>query len=106
VEEKREPHYPLADVKAAVRADRYIIPGRVDEHMRSRGWRRAYAHECLLGLEVFDFHKSQAHRARPGVWLDVYRPRHCGERLYVKLTIHEDERRFILLSFCGDGEEH
>lgn len=62
--------------------------------------------ECVLNLRVEAFHKSVPHRSRAGVWLDVYRPRFRGERMYVKLTAHEREGWLLLLSFCIDGRAH
>lgn len=33
-------------------------------------------------------------------------PLYCGELLYVKFVLQEDGKRYRILSFCGDGEEH
>lgn len=106
MQEKRQPQYPLFKFKTAVRDGRVMFPGRVDAHLRSCGWARSDIIGCLLSLRGEDFYKSQIHRTRAGVWLDIYKPVCLGERLYVKLTLHEDKARFIVLSFCRDGEEH
>lgn len=46
------------------------------------------------------------HLERPDAWLDIYKPLFRGERLYVKLLLLEDGETYLVLSFCGDGEEH
>jgi hypothetical protein len=40
------------------------------------------------------------------VRLDVYRPWLHGERMYIKLTAHERDGWFLVLSFCIDGQAH
>jgi len=61
---------------------------------------------CITGLSSADFHKSQAHRTHAGIWLDVYRPVFGDERRYVKFTRELAGTRFVVLSFCMDGEDH
>ena len=104
--EKRRPHYDLELVKARFEAGEFEIPSRVRRHMALNGWTEDFGLDCVRSLRAEDFHKSQAHHARPGVWLDIYRPRFAGERYYVKYTIFEDGRRMLLLSFCRDSEPH
>jgi hypothetical protein len=82
------------------------MPARVARRLRSCGWNREYVCACVCGLRIESFHKSIPHRRRAGVWLDVYRPMCCGERMYVKLTAHEREGWFLVLSFCIDGQAH
>jgi hypothetical protein len=102
----QRPHYPLEDVTAAFVDGRFEVPVRVARHLRSCGWDRAFVCECVLSLKVEALHKSVPHRSRDGVWLDVYRPRFGGERMYLKLTAHEREGWFLVLSFCIDGQAH
>lgn len=82
------------------------MPARVARHVRSCGWDPGFVRECVLDLGPESLHKSIPHRNRHGVWLDVYRPRFRGERMYVKLTAHEREGWFLVLSFCIDGQPH
>ncbi len=105
-DEKREPHYDLERVKRAFRADDVVTPTRVKRYLAARKWNTRTVCEVFETPKPRDLHKSQAHRERPGVWLDIYRPTTVYGRLYVKFTMHEDGRRFVVLSFCHDGEAH
>ncbi len=105
-DEKVEPHYDLERVKRAFRDDDFVTPQRVKRYLTARGWSHGTICEVVARLKPADLHKSQAHRERPGVWLDIYRPSTEHGRLYVKFTMHEDGRRFVVLSFCRDGEVH
>jgi hypothetical protein len=100
------PHYALETVVAAFADGRFETPARVARHLRSCGWDRAFLRDCVLGLRAEAFHKSAPHRDRVGVWLDVYRPTFRGERMYVKVTVHERDGWFLVLSFCVDGQAH
>ena len=60
----------------------------------------------MASLETTDFFKSQQHIDRADAWLDVYKPLHAGERLYVKLTLLENGSEYLILSFCLDGDQH
>ena len=102
--EKRAPHYSLALVRTLVRAGSVTITARVYAYLRARGWEVEYVERCLECLAQADLHKSQAHRDRPGEWLDIYRPTFEGQRLYVKFTV--ESRIVRVLSFCIDGDEH
>jgi hypothetical protein len=75
-------------------------------HLDRRGWSRGTIGSCVASLTPPDFHKSQLHLERPDAWLDIYKPLFRGERLYVKLLLLEDGETYLVLSFCGDGEEH
>jgi hypothetical protein len=104
--ERREPQYSLVSVRRAFLDGRFVITLRVRRHMALHDWKERDIVECVAGLSPVDFHKSQAHRIHVGVWLDVYRPVFAGERRYLKFTRELDGERFVLLSFCVDGEEH
>jgi len=69
-------------------------------------WSERDVVDCIAALSSDDFHKSQAHRVYDDVWLDIYRPVVAGERRYLKFTQELTGRRFVLLSFCIDGEDH
>ncbi|MDO8847915.1 MAG: type II toxin-antitoxin system MqsR family toxin [Coriobacteriia bacterium] len=104
--ERRCPAYPLNEVRAAFGAGRFEVTGRVRRHLERRGWGFETVQRRICDLCPGDFHKSQAHRTEPGVWLDIYKPFVNGERLYVKYMPFGDGESFIVLSFCGDGEQH
>jgi hypothetical protein len=102
--EKRKPHYDLARVRTLARVGQLTVTRRVRAYLDARGWDVRYVAECLGSLTREDLHKSQSHRDRSGVWLDIYRPTFDGRRLYVKFTLDDDV--VWVLSFCIDGEEH
>jgi hypothetical protein len=104
--EKREPHYPLGSVRRAFLDGRFVLTSRVRRHMALHDWTERDVVDCIAGLSSADFHKSQAHRAHEGVWLDIYRPTFAGERRYVKFTRELDGSHFVVLTFCVDGEDH
>ena len=60
----------------------------------------------IMALEEDDFRRSLPHIERPGVWLDIYGPTIDGVRWYVKITLHEDRDRPLVLTCCRDGEAH
>lgn len=105
-DERRLPAYSLAKVRDAFAEDRFEITRRVSRYLRRRGWDRSFLVACMVHLDPADFHKAQEHRDRPGVWLDIYRPRLPSGRLYVKFAVDPERDRFIVLSFCADGEAH
>jgi hypothetical protein len=104
--ERREPAHDLACVRAAFEAGHFQVTGRVLGHVTRRGWSRRTIVACVAAMAPAGFHKSQRHLTRPEAWLDIYRPVFLGERLYVKFTRLEDGERYLVLSFCGDGEQH
>jgi hypothetical protein len=104
--ERRVPRYSLVSVRRAFLDGRFLITLRVRRHMAPHDWKEHDVVECIAGLTPTGFHKSQAHRIHARVWLDIYRPVFEGERRYVKFTREMEGDRFVLLSFCVDGEEH
>jgi len=104
--EKQVSHYDLEQVRRAFRDGDFVVTARVRSHLTDVGWNLDTVRTTACGLRECDLHKSQAHRERPGVWLDIYRPWHAGERLYVKLTPRQRGSGFVVLSFCRDGENH
>ena len=104
--ERSEPAYELADVRCAFSEGRFQVTARVSKHLDRRGWSRGTIAACVASFAPSSFHKSQLHLERPDVWLDIYRPVFCGERLCVKFILLEDGETYLVLSFCGDGEEH
>lgn len=106
VRERRYPACPLGEVRSAFQSGRFEVTRRVQRHLERRGWGLETIRRCICDLDSDDFYKSQAHLTEPGMWLDIYKPLVDGERLYVKYAPLGDGERFIVLSFCGDGEEH
>ena len=104
--EKCEPHYGLADIKACFAASRFEIPRRVGRYMERQEWTVAYLVASVGALTPEDFHKSQKHEVRADAWLDIYRPRLDGSRLYIKFTELDGVHGYAILSFCRDGEAH
>jgi len=105
-EESNRPAYDLAGVRRAFSEGHFQVMARVSTHLDRRDWSRSTIESCVASLTPADFHKSQAHITRADAWLDIYRPVFCGERLYVKFTPLEGGECYLVLSFCGDGEEH
>lgn len=99
------PHFSPIQVREAIRVG-VVVPGRVRRHLARHGWDKRHVCRRIEGLSARDFHKSQIHRDRPDVWLDIYRPYVDGVRIYIKFTIAEDGEQLLLLSFCLDGERH
>jgi motility quorum-sensing regulator/GCU-specific mRNA interferase toxin len=102
--EKRKPHYDLALIQTLARAGQLTVTRRVRAYLDAHGWDVRYVAKCLASLTRADLHKSQSHRDRSGVWLDIYRPTFDGRPLYVKFMLDDD--LVWVLSFCIDGEEH
>lgn len=101
-----DPAHDLAMAIIAFESGRYGFTRRVARHLKRRGWDRSFVQARIAQLTEADFHKSQEHRDRPGVWLDIYRPRYAYGRLYLKFVFDEERDAFVLLSFCMDGEAH
>ena len=104
--ERDTPEYDLGEVRRALAEGRYEITARVRRHMRRKGWTREDLVGCACALTRADFHKSQQHLSREHVWLDVYRPWVGNERRYLKFVSDDEVSRFVVLSFCTDGEAH
>jgi hypothetical protein len=94
------------DLAGAFQVGQYKLTARVRRHMRRKGWNRSYLVQCIVSLGPADFHKSQEHQSRAGLWLDTYRPSHDGVRKYIKFVLDDDGECFVVLSFCDDGEVH
>jgi hypothetical protein len=106
VREKATPHYDFEAVRRAFREGRVEVTSRVTRHMRSHGRARPTLLACVDALCPRDFHKSQTHTTREGVWLDIYRPWVAGDRMYLKITEYEDGVTMLVLTYCRDGEAH
>jgi hypothetical protein len=105
-QERRVPAYCLSDVRQVASKGQYHLTGRVRRYIRRQGWTEGDVEACLCALVPGDFHKSQEHLDLPGVWLDIYRPRFRGERMYVKFVIECEAGANQVLSFCRDGQLH
>jgi hypothetical protein len=106
VPERHGPHYDLGSVREKAAVSAVVMPHRVDRYLRRIGMDRRAAFSLVEDLTPADFHKSVPHTGRPGVWLDVYRPHRQGCRWYVKVTLHEDGERVLLLTCSRDSQAH
>jgi hypothetical protein len=104
--EHHRPHYELGFVCAKAADAAVAVPRRVQRYLHRIALDDEWAYALVAGLTLADFHKSLPHRERLGVWLDVYRPVRDGRRWYLKVSIHEDGERILLLSCCKDSEAH
>jgi hypothetical protein len=93
-------------VRAAFREGRFRVTPRVQRHLGRHDWSSETICKVISDLERSDFHKSQEHLTRSGVWLDIYRPQFGEDRLYVKFVVMNEKDWFQVLSFCCDGEQH
>jgi hypothetical protein len=57
--------------------------------------------ECLLGLGSQDFYKTMPSRMRPGSFQDVYKTRHHGFAIYLKVQVMGNQR-VAVISFKRD----
>jgi hypothetical protein len=104
--ERFQPFYALEELKAKIAAGEYYATGRVEAVLVRHDWDESDIEDCVASLQRTDFFKSQAHDARNGVWLDIYKPLYESERLYLKFVIDEDGKTMVVLDFCEDGEFH
>lgn len=95
--EKRTPHYPLARVKALIRAGAYRITGTaLDGALQDFDMANAAEVACfVLEVEAQDFYKSMTSLKNHTVWQDVYHPWLGGGAVYLKLQIVDDETAII-----------
>ena len=99
--ETRSPHYPLEDVKSAIRDGRYWITRRAGLDAAHGYLDEEDIRDCVLRLEECHFFKTMSSKKRPGLNQDVYRCRYAGIPIYTKLQIgHED--RAVVISFKRD----
>ena len=106
VGEKAVAHYSLEVIQASAVEGGIVLTSRVQRYLSRRGYATDVPVRMLALLEPRYLHKSQPHQTREGVWLDIYRPYIEGRRWYLKLALHEDGSRFVVLSCCLDGEAH
>jgi motility quorum-sensing regulator/GCU-specific mRNA interferase toxin len=87
--EKKKAHYPLAAVKAAVRAQGIDAFTRTAQYGAAEmGLSETQAVDVVLSLESWMLHKSMTTHADHTVWQDVYyTPCPNGRTAYVKLTL-------------------
>jgi hypothetical protein len=57
--------------------------------------------ECVCSLTEDDYEKTLDSRRFPGTFQDVYKPRFYGLRIYLKVTLDEDEMA-VIISFKRD----
>lgn len=97
--EKRKPHYPLSQVKAA-----FADPAKLNRSVTSKigaddlGMSDEDVVKAIQALKNSDFEKSMTSHADHSVWQDVYRPTHRSRTLYVKVTL-DAMKALYLISF-------
>ena len=100
---KRRPHqrptFDLARIQELVRAEAYHITDAAFAGAEDIYWDEDDIVECVLSLSVEnDFEQSYESRDRPGTFQDVYKPRHHGYELFVRLKLVQD-RQAVVISF-------
>lgn len=95
--EKRKPHYPLADVKAAFSGtlNRTVTALNGADDL---GMNDGDVVAVIQGLARTDFDKSMTSNVDSKVWQDVYKPAVDGRELYVKFTL-DAQQNYLLISF-------
>jgi motility quorum-sensing regulator/GCU-specific mRNA interferase toxin len=97
--EKRKPHYPLAEIKAA-----FAEAAKLNRTFSSKQGADALDMDdeavvaVIQGLNREAFDKSMTSYADHNVWQDVYRPKVGDRTLYVKFTL-DAKRALYLISF-------
>jgi motility quorum-sensing regulator/GCU-specific mRNA interferase toxin len=97
--DKRKPHYPLRDIKAA-----FADPAKLNRSFASKqgaddlGMDDGAVVAAIQALSMADFDKSMTSYADPKVWQDVYKPKAGRNELYVKFTL-DSMKALFLISF-------
>ena len=81
------PTYELARVLALIAARQYRVTGRAVQGAGELGFDESDIVECVGALRASDFYKTMEAEMRPGFWQDVYRTKHGGIPLYVKVQL-------------------
>lgn len=94
------PTYDLHRIQELVQAGRYVPTTAALRGLSDLALDREDMEQCVLSLTHSDFHKSDQSRQQPALFLDVYRPTYCGQKLYVKLQLCDDGRGpAVIVSF-------
>jgi len=105
------PYYPLASVKAKIRAGELEIKRNAQDRARDAfGWGPDEIKKCLLKLNDKDhsadkqhnhFYKQERHRHLPHTMIDYYKARAImdGEDVYIHLYISLRDNKVIVNSF-------
>ncbi len=107
----QKPHYPLADVKAKIRAGAFEIrPNALDGARDGFGWGPDEIKKCLLKLNDKDhsldkpknhYYKNEPHHRIPHTVVDYYKARAImdGEDVYIHLYISNRNNKVVINSF-------
>jgi motility quorum-sensing regulator/GCU-specific mRNA interferase toxin len=93
-----KPTYNLATFQELYPQHRQIVPGALADALKM-GFSSQDIEEVILNLTPSDFYKTMPSEKKPGLWQDVYRPRHFGMTLYVKIQIINSNTCAVLISF-------
>ena len=99
--ETRIPHYPLEEVKRAIRHGGYWITRRAGLDAADLYLDEEDIKNCVLRLEERHFSKTMPSVKRPGLNQDVYRCRYAGVSIYTKLQIGHGGQT-VVISFKRD----
>jgi Motility quorum-sensing regulator, toxin of MqsA len=99
VARRKQPHYPLKDIKAAfceaARLNRTMTAANGAEVL---GMDEQTVVDLVAGLTGRDFDKSMPSDIEPAIWQDVYKPIIDHRELYVKFTL-DARGELLLISF-------
>lgn len=101
--QRSTPAFDLNEIRELAKTD-FIFPGKAERCAAKYGYTTAMVQDFLTEL-ANGFFKSMESEKIKGEWQDVYRPYDGDKRLYIKLTIIEDEdgRQLKVTSFTEDG---
>jgi hypothetical protein len=95
---KKIPTYDLAEFKELFPKNSHITVQARKDALKS-GFSRGDVEDVIHELDASDFYKSMPAEKVPGLWQDVYKPKHLGITLYVKLQISGAVRTAVVVSF-------
>lgn len=92
----RRPSYDLHAILELVGYREYETTGEAEIGMEDLGVSADDLEACILGLTPSDLHKTMPAEKRPQFMQDVYRARHAGVLIYVKLQLvgTQDRKRY------------
>ncbi len=98
--EKSTPHHNLDEVKSLVQAKAVRVTGTAVRSAFALDLEYPDILNTVLALSRNDFFKSMTSYSDHRSWQDVYHPNTEAGKVYLKLTIREEERvKVLVLSF-------
>jgi len=93
-----KPTYSLNEFKQLFPKRRVITKQALKDALKL-GFSSDDIEQVIDSLEASDFYKTMPAQKVPGLWQDVYKPKHLGISLYVKIQITGLVRTAVLISF-------